>query len=153
MTDTEQPNEPDWDLPLEITLTPALLINALFPSAESVHTGWRSCVEPGLTVADISAMDERNGNYCRLAEQEFVEEGEEELVWHDWAVELRIGEVLLAGHWYAQAGASAMEWEWSAREAQKAFEKACVLFGRRVGHGIAVEEPAMGAQPPRGRHH
>ncbi len=153
MTEANSPNEPDWDTPLELSLTPALIIHALFPSAESVHTGWRTCVDAGLVVSDLSAMDERTGNYCRLAEQEFVEDGEEEVVWHDWAVELRLGELLIAGHWYVQANGPAMEWEWCAREAESAFDKACVLLGRRVRRAIAVEELGMQTPPPKGRHH
>jgi hypothetical protein len=153
MTDVNSPNEPDWDTPIELSLTPALLIHALFPTAESVHTGWRSCVDGSLVVSDLSAMDERTGNYCRLAEQEFVEDGEEEVVWHDWAVELRFGEVLITGHWYMQVSGSPMEWEWCSREAESAFDKACVLIGRRVRRGISVEEPGVQSPPAKGRHH
>jgi hypothetical protein len=153
MAETDPTAEPDWETPLEFSLTPALLIHALFTTAESVHTGWRSCVDNKLVVADHSTMDERTGNYCRLAEQEFVEDGAEEEVWHDWVVELRLGEVLITGHWYSQVGASPMEWEWSTREAETAFDRACVLIGRRVRRGIAVEEPAGQAPPPKRRHH
>lgn len=153
MADTESTAEPDWETPLQLSLTPAMLIHALFPTAESVHTGWRSCVDNKLVTGDLSTIDERSGNYCRLAEQEFVEDGNDEEVWHDWVVELRIGEVLVAGHWYAQLGASPMEWDWSAREAETAFDKACVLLGRKVRRGIAVEEPAAQVPAPKRRHH
>ena len=153
MADTDATPEPDWESPLELSLTPALLIHALFPTAESVHTGWRSCVDNKLVVADLSTIDERTGNYSRLAEQEFVEDGAEEEVWHDWVVEVRIGDVLIAGHWYAQLGAPPMEWEWSTREAETAFDKACVLIGRRIRRGVVVDEPTAQPPPPTRRHH
>ncbi len=145
--------EPDWDTPVQLTSTPALLIHALFGTASNVHTGWSSCVEDTLALNDLVAMDDTTGNYCRLVEQEYVEDENEEVVWHDWAVELRIGELLVTGHWQIQAIAPPMDWEWCAREADKAFEKACVLFGKRVRRGLGVEEANMEPQTPKQRRH
>jgi lysozyme family protein len=145
--------EPDWDTPLTVTLTPALLIHALFATANTVHTGWTSCVEETLSLNDLVCMDERTGSYCRLVEQEYVEDDNEETVWHDWAVEVRLGNVLVTGHWQIQTTLSPMDWDWCAREAERAFEKACVLFGRRIRRGVGVEEPNLEQHPPRQQRH
>ncbi len=159
MNEPESSNEPDWEIQLTLSLTPNWLIHSLFNTANSVHTGWTSCVDPALVVADLLAADDRNGNYCRLVEQEFSEvEGEsssenEDGVWHDWAVEIRIGQVLVTGHWQIPVNTTPMEWEWCAREAEQAFEKACVLFGKRVRRGFVVEEPTSQTPPPKPKRH
>lgn len=145
--------EPDWDTPLQLTLNPGMLIHSLFSNASSVHTGWASCVDDSLALTDLVSVDEGSGNYCRLVEQEYVDDGSDDLVWHDWAVELRVGNVLVTGHWQIQVTASPMDWEWCAGEAEKAFEKACILFGKRTRRGIGVEEPSLSSQPPKPQRH
>jgi hypothetical protein len=141
--------DPDWGTPLSLQLTPGAVSHALFYSATAVHTGWSSCVESALVMSDLYAVDGGNGNYCRLAEQEFTEEGNDEVVWHDWVVEVRVGGVYVTGHWQVQTTASLIDWEWCAREAEAAFERGCVLFGKRTRRGLAVEEPAEEAPPPK----
>jgi len=153
MKPTDDSNEPDWDIQLELKITPAGLIHALFGTANSVHTAWSSCVDRSLVLSDLSTLDEGTGNYCRLAEQEFVEDGDDEDLWHDWTVEVRLGEVIVTGHWQIPANASPMEWEWCAREAEGAFDKACALLGRRIRRGIGVEEPDPQAVVPKPRRH
>ncbi len=145
--------EPDWDTPLSLTLTPALLIHALFATANTVHTGWSSCVDNELVLNDLVSMDDNSGNYCRIVEQEYLEEDGDETVWHDWAVELRLGTVLITGHWQIQTTTSPMDWEWCAKQAEDAFEKACVLLGRRVRRGVGVEEPNQDTQMARQQRH
>jgi hypothetical protein len=145
--------EPDWDTPLQFTTTPALLIHALFATATTVHAGWSSCVDDALALSDLVSVDERTGNYCRLVEQEYMEEGSDELVWHDWAVELRVGDVTVTGHWQIQVNTSPMDWEWCTREAETAFGKACVLFGKRIRRGVGVEEPELNPHPPKQQRH
>jgi hypothetical protein len=136
-------------------VTPAGLFHALFQTASTVHTGWSSCADPTLVQADLTTMDDASGNYCRMIEQEYVEDGNDELVWHDWLVEIRLGEVLISGHWQLQASAPPLDWNWAAREAENAFEKACVLVGKRVRRTLMVDGPeaqtATSAQRP--RHH
>lgn len=144
--DTDAP-EPDWESPLQLALTPALLIHALMTTASAVHTGWSSCIDDKLVVADVLAMDDA-GSYVRLVEQEFYEDEDPETVWHDWTLEIRVGKVLTTGHWQIPTNAPPMEWDFNGREAQLAFEKACVLIGRRVRRGVSVEEPPRGKQPP-----
>lgn len=153
MTDNNTTAEPDWDSPLSLTLTPARLIHALFGTASVVHTGWSSCVERPLVVSDLAAMDDSTGDYCRLVEQEFAEEGKQETVWHDWAVEIRLGDVLITGHWQLETTAPPLDWDWAAGEAERVFEKACVLFGKRVRRGILVEDPPATEPPAKSRHH
>ena len=153
MKPIDETNEPDWATQIEVNLTPTGLIHSLFATANSVHTGWSSCVDRSLVVSDLSTLDEATGNYCRLVEHEFVEEGDEDDLWHDWTVELRLGEVLVTGHWQIPANSSPMEWEWCGREAETAFDKACVLFGKRVRRGIGVEEPDPQATLPKPRRH
>lgn len=148
MMEEQDVSEPDWQSPLTLTLTPALLIHALMATASTVHTGWSSCIDDHLVVSDLVSMDDSAGNYARLAEQEFYEDADPEAVWHDWTLEIRIGAVLTAGHWQIPSSSSPMEWEWNAREAEEAFGRACLLIGRRVRRALAVDEPAPSEQPP-----
>jgi len=154
MIQEQDTTEPDWDSPLQIQLTPALLIHALMATASAVHTGWSSCVDEKLVVSGVVSIDEVTGNYIRLAEQEFFEDEDPDVVWHDWTLEIRLGNVLVTGHWQVTDTASPMEWEWHAGEAEKAFERACLLLGRRVRRGLIVEEPAPSEKlPPRSSRH
>jgi hypothetical protein len=45
MIEEQDRNEPDWESPLHLKLTPALLIHALMGTASAVHTGWSSCID------------------------------------------------------------------------------------------------------------
>jgi hypothetical protein len=153
MTKDDDGTEPDWETPLSLTLTPALLIHALMGTASAVHTGWTSCLDESLVLSDLVVMDDRAGNYVRLTEQEFVEDGKTEPVWHDWTLELRIGTVLTTGHWQFEVSAHPHEWDWNAREARRAFERACVLLGRRVRPSVAVEDPTPAEPVPRTSRH
>ncbi|AUB84011.1 hypothetical protein [Candidatus Thiodictyon syntrophicum] len=153
MTNDEDAGEPDWETPLSLSTTPALLIHALMGSASAVHTGWASCVDETLALSNVLAMDDSAGNYVRLVEQEFVEDGKPDQVWHDWTLEVRIGSVLTTGHWQLEAGAHPSDWDWNAREARRAFERACVLIGRRVRETLAVEEPERADPIPRASRH
>jgi hypothetical protein len=145
-------NAPDWDQPVTLSLVPSDLINALFVTANSVHTGRSSCVEKSLVVGDTAAMDERTGNYVRLAELEFTDEDDNDVTWHDWTVEILLGDVMVTGHWQIQLTAAPLDWEWCAREAESAFEKAALLVGKRVRRTIAVE-PGPDKPQPAARHH
>ncbi|MCU0765829.1 MAG: hypothetical protein MUE39_00445 [Gammaproteobacteria bacterium] len=147
---TEQDShDPDWGTALTLTLTPNGISQALFWSASAVHTGWSSCIDKTMVTADLYAVDGEKGNYCRLAEQEFAEEDNEDVLWHDWVVEVRIGSVYVTGHWQTQVNAPLSEWDWCQREAELAFERACVLFGKRTRRGIVVEEGSEEAPPPK----
>jgi hypothetical protein len=153
MIEEQDRNEPDWESPLHLKLTPALLIHALMGTASAVHTGWSSCIDENLVVSSVVSMDDGAGSYVRLAEQEFYEE-DPEVVWHDWTLEIRVGSVLTTGHWQVPVSAPPMEWEWQAKESERAFERACLLVGRRVRRGLVVEEPAPSEQlPPRSSRH
>lgn len=145
--------EPDWDTPLSLTITPAMLIHALMQTAGAVHTGWSSCIDEASVLSSLVAMDDHAGCYVRLAEQEFAEESQPEVIWHDWTLEIRIGSILTTGHWQFPVNAHPSEWEWNAREATKAFERAAVLLGRRTRPTIAVEEPTPFEMVPRSSRH
>jgi len=121
-------------------------------TASAVHTGWSSCIDDSLVITNQIAMDDQSGHYVRLVEQEFVEDDQPDMVWHDWTLELRLGSVLITGHWQCPASAHPSEWDWNAREAERAFEHACVLIGRRVRRSIQVEEPVL-EDIPRVRRH
>lgn len=153
MTPEQDAAEPDWDTPLSLTTTPALLIHALMGTASTVHTGWSSCIDDTLVWSNLVAMDDRIGNYVRLVEQEFVEEEPPGTLWHDWTLEVRIGSIVTTGHWQFLASAQPYEWDWNAREAARAFDRACVLLGRRVRQAMAIEEPAQLEQVPRASRH
>lgn len=148
MMPEQDATEPDWDSPLSLTLTPALLIHSLMKTATAVHTGWSSCIDDQLVVANLVSMDDAAGNYVRLAEQEFYEDEDPETVWHDWTLEVRVGQILTTGHWQVLVTAPPIDWDWNAREAERAFERACVLIGRRARRGLAVDEPMPSEQPP-----
>ena len=77
-------------------------------------------------------------------EQEYVEEEEPHVLGHDWTVEIRLGEVLLTGHWQIQLSATPLDWQWCAREAETAFEKAAVLVGKRVQGWLGTYSEALG---------
>ncbi|ADC62572.1 hypothetical protein [Allochromatium vinosum] len=152
MTPDRDTGEPDWDTPLSLTLTPGLLFHALMSTASAVHTGWSSCIDDSLVLTNQVAMDDQAGHYVRLVEQEFVEDDRPDMVWHDWTLEVRIGSVLITGHWQFPATSHPSEWDWNAREAERAFERACVLIGRRVRRSIQVEEPILEDMPRARRH-
>ncbi len=152
MSRTETTVEPDWDTPLMLALTPASVVHALFASADAVHTGWESCIDQGLVVADVTALDDRGDNHCRLVKQEYVEDEDPDVTWHDWTVEVRIGETYVVGHWRLQDTLGPAAWEWYASEAEKAFSQACVLIGKRVRRGLIIEESPE-ASPPSRTHH
>ena len=145
MTDSDV--EPDWDMPLQVNLTPADLSGTLFSTADEVHTAWQTCVDPRLVLAESIGQSPHNANYCRLVEQEYDEEGSD-LPWHDWTVEIRIGEICITGHWRLQTNARGVDWDWCNREAQQAFRAGCVLFGQRVGNTIYVEQVTPAGPAP-----
>jgi hypothetical protein len=144
--------EPDWDAPLTISLTPAAILNTFFASADSVHTGWETCIEDELIVAETTVVAESSANHCRFIEQEYSDQDSGGESWHDWTVELQIGEVFLLAHWRARISASPADWEWCAAEAERAFTNAAALLGRRVRRGLVVDQPAEPARTPRTRH-
>lgn len=143
--------EPDWDALINFDLSPASIIHAVFNTATAVHTGWQSCIEQELVVWEQATVDENSDNHCRFVEQEYTDEETPDLIWHDWTVELKIGEIHITGHWRAHTN-SAADWDWSAAEAEKAFACACVLLGKRVRRGLVVEESASSVQHVSTRH-
>ncbi|HYN77381.1 MAG TPA: hypothetical protein VES73_06270 [Lamprocystis sp. (in: g-proteobacteria)] len=153
MANETDAGEPDWETPLTLTTTPALLIHALMGTASAAHTGWTSCVDESLVLSNCVAMDDGAGNFVRLVEQEFVDDGESEQVWHDWTLEVRVGTVLVTGHWQFEVAAQPSDWDWNERESRRAFERACVLIGRRVRRTLAVEEPLPTVPVPRASRH
>ncbi|WP_295882962.1 hypothetical protein [uncultured Thiohalocapsa sp.] len=145
--------DPDWDMPLSLRITPALLVHALMENASGVHTGWESCVDESALLSELVVMDDTGGAAVRLVEQEFADEAEPDAVWHDWAVEVRIGRVVTTGHFSVRTNAPPLDWNWHLQEAERTFERACVLLGRRVRRGLAVEEPLPQELPPRASRH
>ena len=145
-------DEPDWDHALTISVTPASLVRTLFSTASSVHTGWSSCVENSLAISDLLAIDERNGSRARLVEQEFFEDEDPDVHWHDWTVEIRIGDVFVTGHWQIQVSATPLDWEWCASQAEAAFDKATILVGKRARRVMAIEEDPE-TPPAKSQHH
>lgn len=153
MTDKKAPPQPDWETPLDTTVSAGNLIEALFSTASDAHTGWSSCIEDELVINDLTVTGLSKSDYCRLIEQEYIEEGRDDLIWHDWTVEIHLGDVFVTGHWQIQSGTAAIEWDWCEKEASLAFEKACILFGRKVRRALVVEEPLTSITPPDARQH
>ena len=152
MSEYEEAMEPEWDTPLTVTVTPGAIIDTVFATADAVHTGYESCIEAKLVVVDITAHDEASENYCRYVEQEYVEDDDPEITWHDWTVELSIEGTFVAAHWRVQVTGSPSDWDWCASEAEKAFTNASVLVGKRVRRGIVVDDASYGPRPPRTHH-
>lgn len=152
---SELPSEidPDWDTELHLSLTPSMIIDTMFYTADTVHTGHESCIDPSLVLVDIVATDERSDtNYCRFVEQRYTDENENDGTWQDWAVELSLAGTFITAHWRIQVPGSPADWEWGVKEAEKAFKAAAILIGRRVRSAIAVEEPTYPPPPTRTRH-
>ena len=152
MNELDATIEPDWDTPLTLTLTPAAIIHTTLASADFVHTGWETCIDHALVVSEMTVLDEQEHNHCRLVEQEYVEDGEPDVTWHDWGIELKIGDTYITAHWRARNTAAPSEWDWCAREAEKAFARTCVVVGKRVRRGIVVDEFRSGSRAPRTHH-
>jgi hypothetical protein len=152
MSQTTTTVEPDWDTPLVLALTPASISHALFASADAVHTGWDSCIDRTLVVEDITAVEERSGNHCRLVKQEYLEDDAPDVTWHDWTVEIKLGDTYIVGHWRLQDTLGPAAWEWYALEAENAFSHACVLIGKRARRGLVIEEAPDAVPPPRTHH-
>lgn len=146
--------DPDWDAPLNLSLTPAMLIHSLFTQAQQVHTGLESCVSEDLVISQLLAVDERNGNWVRLVEQEYLEDDGEDSLWHDWTVEVLVGKTWITAHWQQPMNVSPVDWEWCARQAEQAFSRACVLVGKQVRPGVVVIDDLAGGPPePQSRRH
>lgn len=154
MTDRspESDQDPSWEDPLPLQLSAASLFSALMHSADSVHTGWQSCIEDSLAQISSTLVDEATGNHCRLAELEYPDEDNANDSWHDWTVELKLGEVYLSGHWRERVGGSPADWAWCGAQAEEAFTRACVLIGKRVRRGFVSDSPIEGLRTSRTRH-
>ena len=147
-------DQPDWDSPLTFDSTPNTIMNTLFATAEEVHCGWDTCVNPALVLAETTAVDSRTGSHCRLLEQEYSYDDQPDIMWRDWTVELRSGEVYLLAHWRVQANEAPAIWNWASNEAETAFIAACTLIGQRVRKTLVVESSGPTSPvPPRSHHH
>ena len=153
MSDYETAMEPEWDAAIGLQVTPRAVIECVFWNADAVHTGYESCIDPKLVIVDTIAHEDNGDNYCRYVEQEYVEEeAPEDTAWHDWTVELKLGEVLVVAHWRVLVGGSPSDWDWCERESEKAFTIASVLVSRRVRKAIVVDTSSFGPRPPRTHH-
>jgi hypothetical protein len=152
MSDVDEQGDPDWDMQLSVALSPGAIAHSLFWSADTVHTGWDSCIQHDLIVWEITAIDDNNDNHCRLVEQEYADEEQAELTWHDWTVEVKLGSVYASAHWRASANSSLSDWDWCAQEAEKAFTGTCLLVGKRVRRGLVVESQSAQPRVPRTHH-
>jgi hypothetical protein len=145
--------DPDWDSPLTFQLTPELLAHAVMHTASAVHTGWESCVDEEAILSQIVALGDHGEASVRLLEQELVDEDDANESWHDWTLEVRVGRLITVGHWQIRSKSAPLDWEWSATAAERAFELACVLLGKRVRRGLLVEEPMPRELPPHSSRH
>jgi hypothetical protein len=154
MTDRSQEadSDPSWEDPLNLQLTPASVFTSLMHSADSVHTGWQSCIEDTLAQVSSTLVDEGTGNHCRIAELEYADQENPNESWHDWTVELKVGEVYLSAHWRERVGGSPADWSWCQAQAEEAFTRACVLIGKRVRRGFVSDTPIENLRTSRTRH-
>ncbi len=152
MSEKDNSNDPDWDTALNLALTPAGIIYCLFNTAEAVHTGWETCIDHALIVSELTALDELSDNYCRLVEQEYQDEERSDVSWHDWTVELKLGATFISAHWRAQVGGAPYDWDWCIAQSEEAFTRACLLVGKPVRRGLAVEQNLQTHAPTRTHH-
>jgi len=154
MTDRSQESAPDpsWDEPIGLQLSPSSIFSALMHTADSVHTGWQSCIDDSLAQVSSTLVDELTGNHCRLAELEYADQENANENWHDWTVELKLGEIYLSGHWRERVGGSPADWAWCLAQAEEAFTRACLLIGKRVRRGFVSDSPIEGLRMSRTRH-
>ena len=145
--------EPDWEIPLTVTVTAASVIDTVFATAFSVHTGMESCINAELAVVDIVAPDDNGGNFTRYVEQEYAEDSDPEAMWHDWTVELKIDSTFVVGHWWTRSSGSPADWEWCAKEAGLAFRQASLFVGKRVRKGLVVEHTSWSSERGQRVHH
>jgi hypothetical protein len=152
---SEEPDnsqEPSWDEPVSIALTPGSIFKALMHSADSVHTGWQSCIEDSLIHSSTTMIDDATGNHCRLAELEYSDQENNNDTWHDWTVELKLKDIYLSGHWRERVGGSPADWDWCHRQAEEAYMHACTLIGKRVRRGFVSDSPIDTMRASRTRH-
>ena len=150
----EEPSfEPDWETPLTVTLTAASIIDTVFATAFSAHTGTETCINDELAVVDIVAPDDDGGNFSRYVEQEYAEDSDPDATWRDWTVELKIGGIFVVGHWWARISGSPADWKWCAKEAERAFQRAALFVGKRVRKGIVVEHTSWSSERAPRVHH
>ena len=60
-TDVETISDPDHDSVVTVTTTPSAIMDAVFATADQVHTGWDSCVDPALVVSDMTVAEHAGG--------------------------------------------------------------------------------------------
>ena len=152
ITDPAETPEPDWATPLEISLTADEAIHALFTTAESVHTGWESCIDSKFVIHEINAVHDNGESHCRFVEQEYIEEELPDVTWHDWVVELKLADIYLTAHWRTAKNDNPADWEWCLREAQDAFRVCCIFIGKKVRNAVYVE-PTIRSQQGARTHH
>lgn len=152
MSENNIRDEPSWDAKLTVTLTPSAIMNTVFASADGVHTGWGSCIDEALVAAETTVVDERGANHCRLTEQEYGDREAPDDTWHEWSVELRIGEVYVIAHWRVRVSGSRADWDRCEAEAEAAFVQTCSLLGKRVTRALVIEEPSEPPRASRTRH-
>ena len=69
--------EPDWEDSTHGDVDRGCpIIDTVFATAFSVHTGTDSCINNELAVVDIAAPDDDGGNFSRYVEQEYAEDSE-----------------------------------------------------------------------------
>ena len=105
---------------------------------------WQSCVDPNLVVAESVAHDAPPRTTAASSSRSTrTARG------HLARLVCRCGS---ARSTFLAIGACpptrGSDWGWSNDEAQKAFTAGCVLFGRRVGRTVYVEEPPVGRRRP-----
>ncbi|HGG59182.1 MAG TPA: hypothetical protein ENK26_04595 [Gammaproteobacteria bacterium] len=154
MSLAENQPQPAWGSKLSLNVTPEGLATSLFATATETHTSWESCVLKENVLNEVTVGDDVVGNYCRLLEQEYAGERPENPPWHDWTVEIKIGEVYVTAHWQLPVNAAPFEWDWCEKEAAEAFARGCVLFGKRVHRGgLIIEEAFSPESTAKATHH
>ena len=84
----EEQEQPDWSVPLTFSITPETIMSTVFATAEEVHCGWDTCVNPALILSETTAVDALTSNHCRLVEQEIGVEN----AGHHWTLLFEIAQ-------------------------------------------------------------
>ena len=155
MSDYETAMEPEWDAPIGLEVTPRAIIECVFWNADAVHTGYESCIEsetrdrgiqsPTTTTATTTVATSNRSTWKTRPP--------EETTWHDWTVELKLGEVFVVAHWRVLVGGSpTLTGTGASGSRRRRSPIASVLVSKRVRKYTVVDTSSFGPRPPRTHH-
>lgn len=127
------PQEPSFDEPLSIGLTPSEITNAFVVNFESSCTSFSSMINANDVVLDHKSTNERTGNTCQITAFEF--EDALETLTRAYHVEIKVGNAFIIVIWQDNTGSRA-ELDYIKKSAHQTYINLCMLIGINVGLGF-----------------